>query len=114
VANHVERSVYGPFHRVLAPGVQDADTVVKQMLSGEIWGLPPSWGGSPAVKAFAGSLPEGASGVEFWAFQPPDVPYGPRSYWRSAGKYLTVDLELVLFKLRVAFVRITQDLHPQP
>ena len=83
------------------------------MMSGEVWGLPPSWGGSPAVKAYAGSLPDNASGVEFWAFQSPDAPYGPRVYWRTAGDYLAVDEQADLVKLRVAFVRITQDLHPR-
>ena len=78
VENHVSRSVYGPFHRLLAPGVQDAHTTVRQVLSGELWGRPPAWGGEPAVKAYAGSLPDGASGVEFWAFQAPDAPYGPQ------------------------------------
>lgn len=83
------------------------------MLSGEVWGLPSGWGGSPAVKAYAGSLPKGASGVEFWAFQPPDAPHGPRSYWRTAGEFLTVDGDVAVVKLQIAFVRITQDLHPR-
>jgi hypothetical protein len=61
--NHVVREVYGPFHRKLAPNVQDAATVVKQIASGEIWGRPPSWGGSPAVKAYQGELPQGQSGI---------------------------------------------------
>ena len=52
------RTVYGPFHRRLAPGVQDDETVVLQILSGEVWGKPASWGGSPQVKAYHGPLPD--------------------------------------------------------
>jgi hypothetical protein len=106
------RTIFGPFYRLVAPEVQDADTVVKQIMSGEIWGRPPSWGGSPAVKAYPGALGEGDSGIEFWSFQSPDSPTGPRAYWRTAGPSVTVDKASDLAKLRVAFVRITQDLLP--
>jgi hypothetical protein len=105
------RPVYGPFHRLLAPGVQDSETVVRQILSGEVWGKPPSWGGSPTVKAYPGRLPDDASGIEFWAFQPPEHPYGPRCYWRTPGAYVTIDGKTEIARLAIAFVRITQDLH---
>jgi len=111
MGGHVTRAVYGPFHRLLAPDVQDAPTVVKQLLSGEIWGYTPSWGGSAAAKAYAGALGEDASGIEFWTFQTPDSPQGPRVYWRTAGPFVTIDQAKDVVRLRVAFVRITQDLH---
>ena len=75
--------------------------------------MSPRWGGAPAVKAYAGPLPEGASGVEFWAFQAPETPFGPRSYWWTAGDNVKVDADAAVVKLRIAFVRITQDLHPR-
>ena len=109
--NHETRSVYGPFHRRLAPEVQDAETVVKQLLSGEIWGRPASWGGSAQVKAYPGPLPADTSGIEFWSFQAPNTPYGPRVYWRTAGPYVTIDDTSETARLAVAFVRLTQDLH---
>lgn len=109
--NHDKRFVYGPFHRLLAPRVQDAATIVKQLLSGEVWGRKPSWGGSPQVKAYTGTLPQKASGFEFWAFQPPDVRHGPKGLWYSAGPYVTIDEMLDVVKLQIAFVTITQDLH---
>jgi len=102
--------VYGPFHRRLAPGVQDAATVVLQVLSGEIWGRPASWGGSPAVKAHRGALPAGIAGIEFWAFQAPDTPWGPRMYWREPGEFVSAARQADTVVLKVAFVRITQDL----
>jgi hypothetical protein len=89
------RTVYGPFHRPVAPGGQDAATAVKQLLSGEIWGKPASWGGSAAVKAFPGPLPPGKSGIEFWSFEPPDPPLGPRLYWRTPGPFVTIDTNAV-------------------
>ena len=106
-----ERTVYGPFHRIVAPGVQDAATVVAQMLSGELWGKQPRWGGSPAVKAYPGRLPDDESGIEFWAFARPDSPLGPRLYWRTERAHVTVHPAVQKVKLSVAFVRITQDLH---
>lgn len=111
MANHETRIAFGPFHRLLAPAVQDAETVVKQLLSGELWGLPASWGGSPAVKAHSGALGPVASGIGFWAFQAPDTPAGPRVYWRTNGPFVTIDAASDVARLKVAFVRLTQDLH---
>lgn len=110
VTNHELRTVFGPFRRLLAPDVQDAETVVKQLLSGELWGRPASWGGSPMVKAHRGALERGERGIEFWSFQAPDTPAGPRIYWRTPGPYVTVDSDEETAKLKVAFVRVTQDL----
>jgi hypothetical protein len=109
--NHDVRTVVGPFSRLLAPDVQDADTIVKQLLSGEIWGEAPSWGGPPQVKAYARVLDADASGFEFWAFQAPDTRYGPRGLWYSPGPYVTIDEMQAVVRLRIAFVKITQDLH---
>lgn len=91
--------------------MQDAETVVKQLMSGELWGRPASWGGTPAVKAYPGSLGPVASGIEFWSFQAPDSPVGPRAYWRTAGPFVTIESASEVARLKVAFVRITQDLH---
>jgi hypothetical protein len=109
--NYETRPVYGPFHRLLAPEVQDAGTIVKQLLTGEVWGKSPSWGGSPQVKAYSRTLPNRASGFEFWAFQAPDTRHGPRGLWYSPGPYVTIDEMTAIVKLKIAFVRITQDLH---
>ena len=41
--------------------------------SGELWGRVPSWGGStPYVKAYRGSLPSGARGIQFTTPISPD------------------------------------------
>jgi len=109
VANHDVRTVFGPFHRLLADKVQDEETARKQLESGEIWGRKPSWGGSAAVKAFPGSLKGTDRGIEFWSFQAPDTPAGPRIYWRSDGPFVTVDAGSDTARLQVAFVRIRQD-----
>jgi hypothetical protein len=112
MSNNQTRTAFGPFHRLVAPKVQDTETVVKQLMSGEIRGRPPSWGGSPAVKAYPGTLTPGDSGIEFWSFQAPDSPSGPRAYWRTDGPFVTIDQTKDVARLHVAFVRITQDLLP--
>lgn len=106
--NYQSRRLYGPFHRLLAHNVQDATTVLKQVTSGEIWGKRPSYGGSPAVKAYPGRLPTDGLGIEFWSFQPPDAPYGPRAFWRTPGTWVSVDDEAETVVLSVAFVRVSQ------
>ncbi len=103
-------TVYGPFHRLEADLTQDAATAVRQLLSGEVWGKCEPFGLLPKVKAYRGPLREGDSGVEFWAFQAPDHPHGPRGHWSSPSKYVTIDHETETAKLSVAFVRVTQDL----
>jgi hypothetical protein len=106
-----QRTVYGPFHRREAPTGQDPATVVKQVLTGELWGHAPRYGGAPCVKAYPDGLPGGASGVEFWSFAEPDI-VGPRVYWRMAKPFVLVDTVQDVVKLELAFVKITQDLHP--
>jgi hypothetical protein len=92
--------------------VVDAETVVLQALSGEIWGEAPRVGFRPSVKAYARPLRPGESGIEFWAFQAPDTLFGPRPNWRTPGPHLAIGSEdgREVAKLRVAFVRISQDL----
>jgi len=85
--------------------------LVGQVLSGELWGHPPLSGGDPRVKAYRDALPEGESGFEFWAFAEPDN-WGPRVFWRTAGEFVAVDSTQDVVKLKLAFVKITQDLHP--
>ena len=105
------RTVYGPFHRREAPNGQDTETIVRQVLSGELWGRVPLTGGDARVKAYRGPLPDDASGLEFWAFARPDND-GPRVFWRIAKPFVAVDTTEEVVKLKLAFVKITQDLHP--
>jgi hypothetical protein len=104
------RYFYGPFHRLLADEVQDAATVLKQLLSGEVWGKTAQFGLSPAVKAYRGPLSEEESGIEFWTFQEPDRPHGTRSHWSKEGDFVTIEGEFA--KLSVIFVRVTQEYLP--
>jgi hypothetical protein len=106
----LQRDVFGPFHRLESP-TQNTATLIKQVLSGELWGSVPTWGGPPYVKAIAGALDKDSSGFEFWAFQPPSNG-GPKPQWRWPGPYVVVDSQLDIVKLQIAFVRVSQDLHP--
>jgi hypothetical protein len=110
--HHVNVPVYGPFCRLQAGKGQSARTAVAQALSGEIWGEIPQHGVRPAVQAYGRPLRGGESGIEFWAFAAPDTRFGPRPYWQRPGPHLVVEHEdgREVAKLRVAFVRVTQDL----
>lgn len=113
--HHASATVFGPFCRVEAPGGQTTKTAVLQALSGEVWGAAPRYGDTPQVQAFAArALKDGESGIEFWSFQPPDTRFGPAPYWLTPGDHLRVEHDpgagRELAKLRVAFIRITQDL----
>jgi hypothetical protein len=107
--NYGRLQLYGPFHRRRSE-TQDAAAMVKQLLSGEMWGRVPRSGISPAVQAIPGPLPPDQLGVEFWAFEEPDRPYGPWSHWTREGPYVTIDSHEEIAKLSVAIARVTQDL----
>jgi hypothetical protein len=106
-----QRQVFGPFHRREAPTGQDTETLIKQVLTGELWGHAPRHGGNACVKAYRYRLPDGESGFEFWSFAPPDT-WGPRVFWRTEQPHVEVDTSQEVVKLKLAFVKITQDLHP--
>lgn len=110
VTSFAHRDVFGPFHRRQAP-TQDAAAVVAQVLSGELWGYAPNFGGPARVQAYNGPLPADHSGIQFWAFQAPDQ-LGPRVGWRQPGPFVSLDAGQDVVKLQIAFVTITQDLHP--
>src|ERR1044072_3743517 len=104
--------LYGPFRRLEAAKGQTARASIVQALSGEVWGEVPRNGFSPAVQAYPGALRDGESGIEFWAFAPPDTRFAPQPRWFRAGAFLAIEQDggREVAKLKVAFVRITQDL----
>ncbi|WP_249011263.1 hypothetical protein [Conexibacter sp. DBS9H8] len=104
------RSVHGPFYRLVS-GTQNATTIVKQVLSGELWGEPPVFGLDPAAQAHRGRLPPSDRGFEFWSFQAPDNWNGPQVFWRKLGEFLVPADNLDVVKLSIAFVKIAQSLH---
>jgi len=56
----------------LASPTQTAEDARKQAASREIWGTIPRLGRWPRVEAYAGGLPAGAVGIEFYTFDEPD------------------------------------------
>jgi hypothetical protein len=105
------RQAHGPYYRLWAEDVQDADTIVKQLLTGELWGKANRGTSEPTAVAYRGRLLD-QEGFEFWAFQAPDNLYGTRAYWRQPGDFVEVDDNLELVKLKIAFIRVAQALHP--
>jgi hypothetical protein len=111
--NYVPTRVYGPFCRLQTPTPnQDLATAVKQVLSGELWGAVSNRLAKAEVQAYGRPLAEGESGIEFYALTAPDARWGPRPCWAVPGPHLVVDKQpdgREVARLRVAFVRITQD-----
>jgi hypothetical protein len=111
--HHVSTRIFGPFCRLQTPTHhQNTATAVRQALSGEVWGATANGEARPVVQAHGRALREGESGIEFYAFAPPDDRYGPRPYWGTPGEHLTIEQQddgREVAKLRVAFVKITQD-----
>jgi hypothetical protein len=83
---------------------------VRQLLSGELWGRLSPVDLVPKVRAYRGPLLNGQQGIEFWAFQAPDRPFGPRAQWSSPGPYVTIDSMSETAKMKVAFALVTQEL----
>src|SRR5205814_1762836 len=68
---------YGPYHR-LESDTQSPETAASQVSSGEVWGKKPRFGFErPKVKAYAGPLPEGVRGIEFYTDVAPDPRCAP-------------------------------------
>lgn len=105
--DYESREAFGPFHRKASP-TQTRSDLEKQLASGELWGKPRRHGLFPAVKAHAGALPTGEQGVEFWTFQPPSDPWGPRLFWREAGQCVVIDTSKQIARLEIAISKGSQ------
>jgi hypothetical protein len=97
---------YGPFHRLESP-TQTADDASKQEASGEIWGRTPFGSSWPQVQAYAGPLPDGASGVEFMTDVRPDQ-VGESLRWSGDGRRAEVQTEGAYAKIRCIVTLNTQ------
>ena len=97
---------FGPYHRLEATfqTVADAD---RQTTSGEIRGRPARYSHIAKVKAYAGPLPPGARGIEFFTFRGPNAgtrPHVPEWYLPNPGVWE----EDGFAKIRCRVVRNTQ------
>ena len=57
--------LHGPFHRLRNATTQSDAEALLQQQSQEIWGLAARWSNLRSVKAYVGSLPINAEGIEF-------------------------------------------------
>lgn len=99
---------YGPFHRLTSP-TQDTETLRAQLKSGQLWGKTASEELGPVAEAWKGPLKDSESGIEFWAFTPPERPWGSILRWWREGDYVTIDREADVVKVEVAIVRLSDD-----
>jgi hypothetical protein len=73
---------YGPFHRLQCAHVNE-----KMCSSGRIGGDHSYGVGFRRVHAYAGPLPEGEDGIEFWTSVPPDRGIPPQfAYWSDGSE----------------------------
>jgi hypothetical protein len=101
-------TIYGPFHRLTKADGQPADLLKALLGSGELWGKGYRGTPIPAVLAYFGALPDGASGVEFCSPVKPDQPYGPVAFWRGPPHGLAqVDGDWA--KIKVLVSRVSKD-----
>lgn len=101
-------TIYGPFHRLTKADAEPVDLVRSLLGSGELWGSGYRGTPIPAVLAFFGGLPSGASGVEFYSRIEPDRPYGPVVCWRGPPHGLA-KLDGAWAKIKVLVSRASED-----
>jgi hypothetical protein len=90
-----------PYHRIESPTQTVADAA-RQEATGEVWGRSPRWGFKPKVKAFVGSLPRGARGVEFETDVAPDRGCPPGlALWSGPRAGVAVEDDYARIKVRV-------------
>jgi len=106
--HYSKRETYGPFHR-LTSVTQDAETLREQLKSGQVWGETGSEEIGPVAEAWKGPLADHESGIEFWAFAPPERPWGSVLRWWRERDCVTIDKEIDVVKVEVAIVRLSDD-----
>jgi hypothetical protein len=71
---------YGPFHRLRSP-TQTLALAAEQERASTILGRPPRGGLIPAVQAYAGPLPPGLEGIEFYTIARPSNNHPSNVVW---------------------------------
>jgi hypothetical protein len=97
------------YHRLESP-TQTPEIAREQMRTGEIWGRPlnfPYCSDIPKVKAYNGSLPLGARGIEFTTEIQPDLGCPPGcSFWSMEKGQVLGDDEFA--KISVTIIKCNQ------
>lgn len=100
-------TMFGPFYRRDRP---EGEKILGRVLrTGELGGRPPFGSDVPSVNAYAGELPDGEPGFEFYTPAEPDRPYGKVMHWRLRGDNLVSgDESEVMIKVFVG--RVDQEI----
>jgi hypothetical protein len=77
----IERSEFGPFHRLRNATTQSEAVALLQVQSREIWGSAARWSYVPTVRAYVGPLPPHATGIEFMTPVPPSRVSNGNAFW---------------------------------
>ncbi|MFN0096541.1 MAG: hypothetical protein ACKVVT_17420, partial [Dehalococcoidia bacterium] len=95
---------YGPYFRLESPTQTVADAAAQEA-TGELWGRGSFQSDFPCAKAYAGPLPDGARGIEFWTAVPPNDHPKTRPFARW-GRFGRRDPEEVQERDGFAIIRI--------
>lgn len=72
---------FGPCHRLRNATTQSDAVALQQVRSREIWGSAGRWSYVPTVRAYVGSLPPQAAGIEFMTPVPPSRVSNANAFW---------------------------------
>lgn len=85
--------VYGPYHRLRNKTTQSDVVAALQQQSQEIWGRAAQWSPFRSVKAYSGSLPNGAEGVEFLTAVKPSRACPHNVFWYEGDSGVSVNVQ---------------------
>jgi hypothetical protein len=83
--------LHGPFHRLRNATTQSDAVALLQQQSQEVWGRAARWSSLRSVKAYVGSLPINAEGIEFMTFVAPSHGYPHNVFWYEGTQGVTVN-----------------------
>jgi hypothetical protein len=83
--------LHGPFHRLRNPSTQSDAVAFQQQQSQQIWGRAARWSFIRSVKAYQGSLPATAQGIEFVASVAPSRNGPSNVFWDEGSPGVSVN-----------------------
>lgn len=103
--------LFGPFYR--RDRTDGAQIIASVLATGELGGSAPFGSDVPAVKAYAGKLPDGVQGFELYTFAEPDRPAGKVMLWRKRDDGMVWE-ENAEARIKVLVSRVDQEIQWPP
>ncbi len=109
--SYATNRLFGPFYR--RDRTDGARIIAGVLATGVLGGCAPRGSDIPAVKAYAGELPDGVRGFELYAFAEPDRPAGKVMLWRSRDDGMVWE-EGGEARIKVLVSRVDQEIQWPP